>query len=64
MGDVEIAQGLDMSLPLMRVGEKAEVVVDPRFGYGSVGLEVPQDSTKSIPPNAMVSNLDHAIRKL
>lgn len=54
VGDVEIVQGLDMSLPLMRVGEKAEVVVDPRFGYGSVGLEVPQDPTKSIPPNAMI----------
>jgi len=34
-----VVQGLDLAVPLMDVGEIAEVEVHPRFGYGSLGKE-------------------------
>lgn len=54
VGDGEVVQGIDMAIPLMRVGEKAIVNVDPRFAYGSIGLKNEETPTKSIPPNANV----------
>lgn len=54
VGDVELVQSLDMALALMKVGEVAEVTVDPRFGYGSIGLKNETNPEKSIPPNAKV----------
>lgn len=54
VGDVEVVQGIDMSIPLMLVGELAEVSVDARFAYGAQGLTNENDNTKSIPPNAKV----------
>ncbi|XP_055315491.1 peptidyl-prolyl cis-trans isomerase FKBP8 [Sitodiplosis mosellana] len=54
VGDVEVVQGVDMSLPLMTVGELAEISADPRFAYGSQGLTNENDNSKSIPPNAKV----------
>lgn len=53
-GDVEVVQGIDMAIPLMRVGEKAVVNVDPRFAYGSIGLKNEETPSKSIPSNAKV----------
>lgn len=54
VGDVEVVQGVDMSIPLMNIGEVAEVSVDPRFAYGALGLTNESDNTKSIPANALV----------
>lgn len=54
VGDVEVVQGVDMAIPLMTVGEVAEISVDPRFAYGTHGLTNENDNTKSIPPNAKV----------
>lgn len=54
VGDVEVVQGIDMSIPLMSIGEVAEVSVDSRFAYGAHGLTNESDNTKSIPPNAKV----------
>lgn len=56
VGDVEVVQGIDMALPLMRVGELAQVVAEARFAYGSIGLKNETDNDKSIPPNATVSS--------
>lgn len=55
VGDVEVVQGIDMVLPLMRVNELAHVTAEARFAYGSIGLKNEIDNDKSIPPNATVS---------
>lgn len=55
VGDVEVVQGVDMVLSLMRVGELAEVTADARFAYGTHGLKNDTNPEKSIPPNAKVS---------
>ncbi|KAL2717503.1 peptidyl-prolyl cis-trans isomerase FKBP8 [Vespula squamosa] len=47
-GDVEIIQGLDLAITLMRVGEIAEVEVASRFAYGTLGKE------PNIPSNATI----------
>lgn len=44
-----------MVIPLMNVGEVAEVKVDPRFAYGSLGLKNDKEPELSIPPEATVS---------
>ncbi|XP_076764044.1 peptidyl-prolyl cis-trans isomerase FKBP8 [Xylocopa sonorina] len=49
LGDVEVIQGLDLAIALMDVDEVAEIEVDPRFAYGSLGKE------PNIPPNATIS---------
>lgn len=54
VGDVEVVQGVDMAIPLMTVGELAEISVESRFAYGAQGLTNEKDNTKSIPPNAKV----------
>lgn len=54
VGDVEVVQGVDMAIPLMTVGELAEVTTEPRFAYGSNGLINEDDNQKTIPPNAKV----------
>ncbi|XP_050096124.1 peptidyl-prolyl cis-trans isomerase FKBP8 [Anopheles aquasalis] len=53
--DVEVVQGLDMALKLMNEGEQAEVVVNPRFAYGEIGLKNETDPKRSIPPNATIT---------
>lgn len=50
-----MVQGLDIVLPLMTVDEMAEIKLDPRFAYGSLGLKNDIDPTLSIPPEASVS---------
>lgn len=55
VGDVEVVQGVDMAIPLMGVGELAEISCDSRFAYGAQGLTNENDNAKSIPPNAKVS---------
>jgi len=45
---------MDMALPLMNVGETAEIFVDYRFGYGAFGLKNEENNELSIPPNAKV----------
>lgn len=57
VGDIEVVQGVDMSLPLMTVGELAEISAESRFAYGSQGLTNENDNSKSIPPNAKVLRL-------
>lgn len=54
VGDVEVVQGVDMAIPLMTIGEVAEVSVDSRFAYGSSALVNEDDNQKTIPPNAKV----------
>uniref|UniRef100_A0A1B0DMM7 peptidylprolyl isomerase n=1 Tax=Phlebotomus papatasi TaxID=29031 RepID=A0A1B0DMM7_PHLPP len=55
VGEHEVCQGLDMTLALMYPGEKAEVVVSPRFAYGSLGLKNDRDTTRNIPPDSTIS---------
>lgn len=55
VGNYEIVQGLDMALPLMDVGEKAEVVCNARFAYGELGLINETDPAKTIPANATIT---------
>lgn len=55
VGNYEVVQGLDMALPLMDVGEKAEVVCNSRFAYGELGLVNETDPAKTIPSNATVT---------
>lgn len=54
VGDYEIAQGVDMVLPMLQVGEVAQIIVDPRFGYGNLGLKKDNESEYTIPPDAKV----------
>lgn len=61
VGDVEVVQGIDMVLPLMRVGELAQVAAEARFAYGSIGLKNETDNGKSIPPNATVGSQQNAM---
>lgn len=46
IGDAEVVQGIDYALPLMDVGETAEIIIGPRFGYGSLGNPplIPRDA--------------------
>ena len=46
-----------MAIPLMNVGELAQVVVDARFAYGSLGLKNDKNPDLSIPADATVSFL-------
>lgn len=45
-GFLKVIQGLDFALPLMNLEEEAEVIVGPRFAFGSEGR------LPDIPPNA------------
>lgn len=56
VGDFEVVQGLDMVLPMMHVGEVAQVNVDPRFAYGAIGLKIGSTGETVIAPNAQVTN--------
>uniref|UniRef100_A0A6B2EAK5 peptidylprolyl isomerase n=1 Tax=Phlebotomus kandelakii TaxID=1109342 RepID=A0A6B2EAK5_9DIPT len=51
----EVCQGLDMTLALMHPGEKAVVVVNPRFAYGSLGLKNDKDPSRNIPPDSTIT---------
>uniref|UniRef100_A0A1Q3F7K8 peptidylprolyl isomerase n=1 Tax=Culex tarsalis TaxID=7177 RepID=A0A1Q3F7K8_CULTA len=53
--DVEVVQGLDMTLKLMNVGERAEVIVDARFAYGEQGYKNEEHPERSVPPNAKIT---------
>lgn len=63
VGDVEVVQGLDMAIPLMKIGERAEVTCDSRFAYGALGLKNEENPTKTIPSSAKV-NLISFMRKM
>lgn len=52
VGDVEVVQGLDMAIPLMDVGETAEVNVDSRFAYGTIGYQ--REGLPEVPPSAKI----------
>ncbi|GLH09703.1 FK506-binding protein 59 [Gryllus bimaculatus] len=49
VGDAELIQGLDLTLPLMDVGEECLVEVAPRFAYGTQGR------APDIPPNSKIT---------
>ncbi|XP_041767913.1 peptidyl-prolyl cis-trans isomerase FKBP8 [Anopheles merus] len=56
--DVEVVQGLDMALKLMNEGEVAEVIVNPRFAYGELGVKDPTEQDpviRTVPPNATIT---------
>lgn len=50
LGDVEVVQGVDMCIPLMNEGEIAEVKLNARFAYGSIGLKN-LDGNVVVPPD-------------
>lgn len=54
IGDLEVVQGLDMAVPLMDLGEKAEIISDARFAYGTIGLVNEDDPSRNIPPESRV----------
>lgn len=37
LGDNDVISGLDMAVCLMDLNEKAELIIEARHGYGSVG---------------------------
>lgn len=54
-----------MALPLMLVGEKAEVQCDARFAYGTLGLKNEENTSTTIPPAAKVKiniNIEEIIK--
>lgn len=51
VGDFEVVQGIDMTIALMKVGEVAEISVDSRFAYGSLGLK---NNFGNIPSDAKI----------
>ncbi|KAG4075987.1 hypothetical protein HA402_003813 [Bradysia odoriphaga] len=55
VGDNEVVQGIDMALPLMGLGETAEVVCESRFAYGTTGLKNDQNPSASVPRGAKVT---------
>lgn len=55
VGDYDLVHGVDLALPLMKVGELAQVIIHPRFGYGEQGKD------PDIPPS---STLDCEVRLL
>jgi len=55
IGNYEVVQGLDMAIPLMEIGEQAEVICNPRFAYGELGLKNDEDPTRVIPANARIT---------
>ncbi|XP_055837702.1 peptidyl-prolyl cis-trans isomerase FKBP8 [Episyrphus balteatus] len=61
VGDFEVCQGLDMAIPMMLVGEVAEVSVDPRFAYGPIGLKNEEKPELSIPPDAKITYEVHLL---
>ena len=70
---LQLIQGLDLIIPLMYVGEIAEVKISPRFAYGSKGdenLKIPPDATLSytieilsVSPEPEFDTLDVETRK-
>ncbi|XP_014095636.1 peptidyl-prolyl cis-trans isomerase FKBP8 [Bactrocera oleae] len=52
VGDYEVVQGLDMVIPLMNIGEVAEVTIDARFAYGSLGLKNDENESASVPADS------------
>ncbi|XP_036332748.1 peptidyl-prolyl cis-trans isomerase FKBP8 [Rhagoletis pomonella] len=52
VGDFEVVQGLDMAIPLMSVGEVAEIRIDTRFAYGSLGFKNENNESASVPADA------------
>lgn len=54
VGDFEVVQAIDMILPLMNIGETAEVMADARFCYSSLGLKNEEKPELTIPPDANV----------
>jgi FK506-binding protein 8 len=46
VGDADVVQGLDLAMPLTELHEVAELSVDARFGYGTLGRK------PDIPPGA------------
>jgi len=45
----DVVQGVDLVLTLMDVGQKVEIIIKPRFAYGSSG-----DPKTNIPPNSTI----------
>lgn len=37
VGEYDLIHGIDLALPLLQLGEEAQVIVKPRFGYGTKG---------------------------
>ncbi|XP_028048980.1 peptidyl-prolyl cis-trans isomerase FKBP8-like isoform X2 [Monomorium pharaonis] len=52
IGDMEVIQGLDLTIILMELNEIAEILIHPRFAYGPHG-------NKSIPPDSTITYTVH-----
>ncbi|XP_011193416.1 peptidyl-prolyl cis-trans isomerase FKBP8 [Zeugodacus cucurbitae] len=61
VGDFEVVQGLDMVIPLMNIGEVAEVSVDSRFAYGSLGLKNEKDDSANVPADSTLTYEVHLL---
>lgn len=46
-----------MALPLMQLGEIAEVFTDARFAYGTIGLKNEDNPDMTVPPSSNVIEL-------
>lgn len=46
---MQVVQGLDLAVPLMHIGETAEITMDARFGFGKLG-DAPR-----VPPSAKLN---------
>lgn len=61
IGDVEVVQGVDMAVALMKIGEKAEIACEPRFAYSALGLKNEDEPSKTIPGNAKVNKFNRLL---
>lgn len=48
VGNGQVIDGLDKGILTMKLSERAEFIIQPKYGYGSVG------SPPNIPPNAVL----------
>lgn len=51
-----------MVIPLMNIGEVAEVTIDARFAYGSLGLKNDENESASVPADSTVRKIIYLIQ--
>lgn len=58
-----MVQGIDMAIALMCIGEIAEVTVESRFAYGTIGLKNENSNFAPIPSCTKVKKLSKKKQK-
>jgi len=61
VGDFEIVQGLDKAILTMALGERSEIIIPPKYAYGSAELKDNRFPLRTIPPNAKLIFTVHLI---